>query len=371
MTTLATTQHTGVPCELQEISNHGATSGTFALQFGTFKTSQISYSATAENFRLILLKGLSFLTDIKIVKYQVTSNIVKWQIFFINNPGKMLMLMPINVNLLPARSSVDGFMTGSYVDVVSLVVGSAPRLAGTATLTGGNRVTASGAIPIGIAPVDVGPYVGATVQSLATYSSISDPVLSNPDALWVLTFGITQGDVSPILVDTSQLTGLSPVAEVVELVKGLSIAFETQTVVTTCSSGGLAGTSFFAISLGNQQTSMIPTLGVTSASIRSALTGLIGVHNVVVSNPVNLLDFSVTFTDVDLPLPLPLMTLAPPICSVSTIASVVVARTVVGTVMFWLFYRRAVLLYLYLLLFVDLLSLLMRYWLVYIINVEN
>jgi hypothetical protein len=346
VTTLATTQQTGVPCELQEVSSHGATSGSFALQFGTFKTSQIPYSATAENFRLILLKGLSFLTDIKVVKYQVTSNIVKWQIFYIDNPGKMLLLMPINVNLIPARSSVDDFMTGSYVDVVSLVVGSAPRLAGTVILTGGNRVTATSAIPIGITPVSVGPYIGTTVQSLATYSGTLDPVLSNPDAIWVVIFGITQGDVSPIVVDTSSLTGLNPVAEIVELVKGLSIASETQTVVTTCSSGGLASTAFFAISLGNQQTSMISTSGVSSASIRSALIGLIGVHDVVVSNPVNVLDFTVTFTDVDLPLPMPLMTLVPPICSVSTSASVVVARTVVGTVMFWLFYRWAVLLYL-------------------------
>lgn len=168
---------------------------------GKFFTAPIPYTATAENFRSILLDAFTFITDIKVVTYKVTSTIRKWQIFFINNPGKMLILKPFNVNLTPAKNKVDDYMTGSYVDVVSLVVGSAPPLGGTVSLTGGASLGGgpggaligggpSAAIPIGITPANVGPYIGATVQSMSSYSDISDPGVLDPDTIWVVTFGV-------------------------------------------------------------------------------------------------------------------------------------------------------------------------------------
>lgn len=297
-------------------------------------TPPIPLTASAEQFKSILLKAFTFLTDLKVVRYRETSTIIKWHIYFLNNPGKMLMLTPVNVNLTPAKSGLDDFMTGSYVDVVSLVVGSAPPLGGSVSLTGGTRLTPTAAVPIGTAPQDVGPYIGATVQSMASYSGIPDPGVSDPDTIWVVTFGVNQGDVSALIVDTSLLTGLNPTAEVAEMVKGQSSSSEAQGVTATCT-GVFVASAFFGISLGNQQTSVIPVSGLTSESIKAALLELVGVQDVLVSAPVlttKVLSFTVTFTDVDLPLPLPLMSLVPPACSSNSYATVAVDRTAVGTV---------------------------------------
>ena len=86
----ASTYTTGVPCTLQQITVHGATSGTYQLTYGPYASAAIPYSASADQMRALLLAPSALgnaVSDLLVKRYQDTDTTVRYEIYFISTPG--------------------------------------------------------------------------------------------------------------------------------------------------------------------------------------------------------------------------------------------------------------------------------------------
>lgn len=287
----------GYACELQQITINNAIDGVYSLQYGSYTTSPIPYNTSAENIKYIILSTILTIQDLKIYRYSNNNNII-YEIYFISNPGKLDLLLPVNINLFPKKSQDIYnvlYPTEGSVKTVSLVHGNVQALTGFVQISG-NGIFTPLKIPINFNSDKLNTLIPNVINS--TGSNLLD--ITPEIIVWNLEFGLEFGDISNLVVNTTFLVGLNPIASVKEVQKGYS--YEIKKISTICINNIFSSNAFFNIKYNNQITNNILISTVSPTIIEKALLKLNDINNITITNLITtstVLSFYVTFIDVE------------------------------------------------------------------------
>ena len=203
------TQTQGIACEVQEVKVVGATGGSFSLLYGSYVTSPIPFDASEELFKQTLLSAFISVPDLYIERIIVSESVLKWLIYFTENPGKLSLLKAVNIDLSPAGISTGSF--SAFVTASEIVEGQGRKLTGSIFLS-------SATIPINTSPSAVYSFIPTSISS-SSGSYVSSEIID-----WVITFDPNAGLVPPLTVDSSQLLGAYVHVSVSTVVAGYAVS---------------------------------------------------------------------------------------------------------------------------------------------------
>jgi hypothetical protein len=205
---IAATSVSGIRCELQEVSVVNAIGGTFKLTYLEYSTPRLQHDVSAAHFREAMIASFPDVDDVHVSKIRDEHTQHRWQVTFVDNPGRQPPL-GIDGELLKSANEGDA---GAWVTEVSggEVVHHNQQMVLTETGVGPRTldIDASEIDIIGNAPSKISG-VSITVAPGGRYRE------------WLITFPGTQGDYDVL---TYEYPPGNTAEEAVEVLKGAATA---------------------------------------------------------------------------------------------------------------------------------------------------